>query len=175
MPDYRRYRLPGGCYFFTVNLLRTETICSSAKSNVCGWRYARCVRCTHFTWTAGSCFPNTCTASGPCRPATTTSRIAGAPSRRSSHAASRRTTAGRRCESRAVERGIWQRRFREHGIRDDRDYSAHRDYPHFNPVKHGLVQRVRDWPYSTFLRLVKQEIYLVDWAGGDVEETSVGE
>jgi len=51
------------------------------------------------------------------------------------------------------ERGIWQRRYWEHLIRDEADYRAHMDYVHINPVKHGLVQRVKDWPYSTFHKL----------------------
>ncbi|TND01442.1 MAG: hypothetical protein FD120_2615 [Gammaproteobacteria bacterium] len=65
------------------------------------------------------------------------------------------------------ERGIWQRRYWEHQIRDDRDYAAHMDYLHYNPVKHGLVKRVADWPHSTFHRLVKDGVYSPDWAGGD--------
>ena len=64
------------------------------------------------------------------------------------------------------ERGIWQRRFWEHLIRDDADRQAHMDYVHFNPVKHGLVRRVADWPYSTFHALVKQGLYPLDWGGG---------
>lgn len=64
------------------------------------------------------------------------------------------------------ERGIWQRRYWEHLIRDDADFAAHRDYVHINPVKHGLVQTVADWPYSTFHGLVTQGIYPADWAGG---------
>jgi putative transposase len=52
------------------------------------------------------------------------------------------------------ERGIWQRRYWEHLIRDDADYRAHMDYVHINPLKHGLVRRVGDWPHSTFHRLV---------------------
>lgn len=64
------------------------------------------------------------------------------------------------------ERGIWQRRFWEHLIRDEADYRAHMDYVHINPVKHGLVQRVSDWPYSTFHRLVAEGVYPPDWAGG---------
>ncbi|HZP19268.1 MAG TPA: transposase [Bauldia sp.] len=50
------------------------------------------------------------------------------------------------------EKGIWQRRFWEHTIRDERDLAAHIDYVHFNPVRHGLVTRARDWPHSTFHR-----------------------
>jgi putative transposase len=67
------------------------------------------------------------------------------------------------------ERGIWQRRFWEHLIRDEADYQAHMDYLHFNPVKHGHVVRVRDWPYSTFHRLVAKGVYPLDWAGGSEE------
>jgi putative transposase len=64
------------------------------------------------------------------------------------------------------ERGIWQRRYWEHLIRDDADMQAHMDYVHFNPVKHGLVRCVADWPHSTFHRLVKAGVYPPDWAGG---------
>ena len=62
------------------------------------------------------------------------------------------------------ERGIWQRRYWEHLIRDERDFSAHMDYVHINPLKHGLVQRVIDWPYSTFHSLVQDGLYPENWA-----------
>ena len=48
------------------------------------------------------------------------------------------------------ENGLWQRRYWEHSIRDCVDLAKHVDYIHFNPVKHGLVTRVRDWPHSSF-------------------------
>ena len=67
------------------------------------------------------------------------------------------------------ERGIWQRRYWEHTIRDENDFARHIDYVHINPVKHGLVSRVRDWPYSSFHRMVKLGLYPEDWAG-DVKE-----
>jgi putative transposase len=63
------------------------------------------------------------------------------------------------------ERAIWQRRFWEHQIRDEHDCRAHFDYVHFNPVKHGLVARVRDWPFSTFHRYVNRGVYPLEWAG----------
>jgi putative transposase len=63
------------------------------------------------------------------------------------------------------ERGIWQRRFWEHTIRYDNDYWHHVNYVHFNPLKHGLVNRVVDWPYSSFHRAVKQGIYTNNWCG----------
>ena len=77
--------------------------------------------------------------------------------------------------ARKGERGIWQRRFWEHTIRDDRDYEAHIDYVHINPVKHGIAARVRDWPYSSFHRFVRQGLYLANWAGGDAPDVVGGE
>jgi putative transposase len=61
------------------------------------------------------------------------------------------------------ENTIWQRRFWEHQIRDEADLHRHLDYIHYNPVKHGLVERVLDWPHSTFHRYVKQGLYPVNW------------
>jgi putative transposase len=70
-------------------------------------------------------------------------------------------------DSRAAkgERGIWQRRYWEHTLRDEIDFERHVDYVHINPVKHGLVTQVRDWPYSSFSRMVAQGAYPEDWAG----------
>jgi putative transposase len=65
-------------------------------------------------------------------------------------------------------RGIWQRRFWEHTIRDEIDLENHFDYVHFNPVKHGHVARVRDWPWSTFHRWVAREHYNIQWGAGYV-------
>ncbi|HEX9883594.1 MAG TPA: transposase [Desulfobaccales bacterium] len=60
---------------------------------------------------------------------------------------------------------IWQRRFWEHQIRDDADFERHFHYIHYNPVKHGLVPQVRDWPFSTFHRYVEEGLYSLDWGG----------
>jgi len=73
------------------------------------------------------------------------------------------------------ERGLWQRRYWEHGIRDERDYQRHLDYVHFNPVKHGHVARVADWPYSTFARYVRDGCYPSDWGGGGEDDGGFGE
>ena len=73
------------------------------------------------------------------------------------------------------ERGIWQRRFWEHAIRDDADYTRHMDYVHYNPVKHGYVSAVSRCPYSTFHRWVNAGIYAADWAGDGTEELAAGE
>jgi putative transposase len=65
----------------------------------------------------------------------------------------------------AGERGIWQRHYWEHLIRDELDYQRHVDYVHVNPLKHDLVKRVQDWPYSTFHRCVEKGMYPLDWCG----------
>ena len=63
------------------------------------------------------------------------------------------------------EYNVWQRRFWEHTVRDERDLQAHVDYIHYNPVKHGLVTRVGDWPYSSFHQFVRLGWLSADWAG----------
>ncbi len=61
------------------------------------------------------------------------------------------------------ERGIWQRRYWEHMIRDEDDYNKHMNYIHFNPVKHGLVKGVKDWPHSTFIGVLNKAF--IHWSG----------
>ena len=67
------------------------------------------------------------------------------------------------------EAAVWQRRYWEHTIRDKEDLYRHLDYIHINPVKHGLVQNVRDWKWSSFHRYVRMGLYDADW-GSDVNE-----
>ncbi len=71
----------------------------------------------------------------------------------------------RRSQSRVRkgERGIWQRRFWEHVIRDDRDYEKHVDYIHYNPVKHGYVKRAADWPHSSIHRFIAAGLLPHEW------------
>ena len=64
---------------------------------------------------------------------------------------------------------LWQRRYWEHTIRNDRDFEQHVDYIHFNPVKHGHVSRTCDWPHSSFRRYVARGLVPLDW-GGDVRD-----
>lgn len=62
------------------------------------------------------------------------------------------------------ERGIWQRRYWEHRIRDDADLARHVDYIHINPVKHGHTGAPVDWPYSSIHRYIRQGILPAHWA-----------
>ncbi|MDP2832024.1 MAG: transposase [Pseudomonadota bacterium] len=175
MPDYRRNRVPGGTYFFTVNLLeRSNTL---LVSHVDALREAvRKVRAARpFHIDAWVVLPEHMHAVWTLPPGDTdysarwkAIKIAFAKAIPSTEFRSAvRVTRG--------ERGIWQRRFWEHTIRDEQDYAAHVDYVHINPMKHGLVACVGDWPYSSFHRYVTQGIYAPDWGGQGVEDLPAGE
>jgi len=175
MPDYRRNRIPGGTYFFTVNLLERSS--SMLVTHIDALRDAvRTVRARrpfhidawvvlpdhmHAVWTLPA---DDADYSGRWKAI----KIAFAK-------ALPKTERLSPVRAAKGERGIWQRRFWEHTIRDEQDYAAHVDYVHINPVKHGLVARVRDWPHSSFHRYVAQGVYAPDWAGQGVDDLPAGE
>lgn len=66
-------------------------------------------------------------------------------------------------KNRFGENELWQRRFWEHAIRDEKDYEKHVDYIHYNPVKHGYVNSVKEWPFSTFHQFVQQGLLPLNW------------
>jgi putative transposase len=169
MTAYRRNFVPGGCFFFTVNLadrrwrLLTEHV-DALRSAI------RETRERHpFTIDAIVILPDHLHAvwtmpEGDRDFATRWRLIKSTFSR--SFPAGEFVSASRIAKG---ERGIWQRRYWEHTIRDEEDFARHIDYIHINPVKHRLVTRVRDWPYSSFHRMVGLGVYPEDWAG-DVAE-----
>lgn len=73
------------------------------------------------------------------------------------------------------ERGLWQRRFWEHLIRNQEDFNRHIDYIHWNPVKHGWVNRVSDWPHSSFHAYVARGLYPITWGHDGCFEIPGGE
>jgi len=73
------------------------------------------------------------------------------------------------------ERGLWQRRFWEHLIRDEDDFRRHADYIHWNPAKHGWVKSVVDWPYSGFHAYLRRGVYGSNWGGTDDAGIEAGE
>ena len=174
MPDYRRNRVSGGIYFFTVNLLerRVRLLVEHVDALRNAVRQVRAQRPFHIdAWVVLPDHTH-CVWTLPPGDADYSSRwkaikIAFAK-------ALPRTERLSAVRERKGGRGIWQRHFWEHTIRDDRDYAAHVDYVHINPVKHGLVELVADWLYSSFHRLVTDGIYPQDWAA-DVAALKVGE
>ena len=171
MVRYRRNFIPGGSFFFTVNL--AERRLGLLTGNIDALRSAfRGTRAAHpFTVEAIVVLPdhlhtiwnlpeNDCDYSTRWRLIKSGFSRALPPGERISK--SRRDKG---------ERGIWQRRYWEHTLRDERDFARHMDYIHFNPVKHGLVTRVRDWPHSSFHRFVRNGVYPQDWAGDAANES----
>ena len=163
MPDYRRCRVPGGTYFFTVNLLerRQDTLVRHVDRLREAVRRTRLERPFHIdVWVV---LPDHlhCVWTLPPGDDDFSNRLKAIKIRvvRGLPRTERRSPV-RRAKG---ERGIWQRRFWEHLIRDDRDYARHIDYVHCNPVKHGYVDRVGDWPYSSFNRYVRWGVLPADW------------
>lgn len=175
MPDYRRYRVPGGTYFFTVNLL--ERRLDTLVRHIDHLREAvRGVRQRYpFHIDAWVVLPDhlhcLCTLPEGDADFSTRWRLIKTAFAKALPVTERRSAV--RVARR--ERAIWQRRFWEHAIRDERDYARHMDYIHYNPVKHRYVERVADWPHSTFHRYVARGIYPPNWAGVHESELEAGE
>ena len=166
MTAYRRNSVAGGSYFFTVNL--TERRLRLLTHNIELLRTAfRDTRRRHpFTIDAIVVLPDHIHAvwTLPAGDADFSIRwrlIKAGFSRGLPHG--ERISASR---LRKRERGIWQRRYWEHTLRDEDDFARHVDYIHFNPVKHGHVERAQDWPFSSFRRMVRRGFYPEHWAGG---------
>lgn len=163
MSQYRRNRIAGGTYFFTVNLQDRRSDALVARIDVlrAAVREVRSVmpfhadawvvlpEHLHCLWTLPA---------GDVDFSTRWKRIKARFSQ-SIPVAEHRTASQRR----RGERGIWQRRFWEHTIRDDADFAAHFDYIHFNPVRHGLVANAFDWPFSSLRRCIAEGLYPKDW------------
>ena len=163
MPNYRRVWVPGGTYFFTVNLLerRRSLLIDHVDSLRNAFREARVAR--PFVMPAYVILPDHlhCLWRLPDGDADIATRW-----RHIKTLFSRSLPADERRSERRVrksERGIWQRRYWEHLIRDERDLRNHIDYIHFNPVKHRLVACVADWPHSSFHRFVADGRLSPDW------------
>ena len=167
MPHYIRATIPGGTFFFTVALLerRRRLLVEHIDELRAAFRNVR--RTRPFAIDAVVILPDHlhCIWTLPAGDAdfSTRWRLIKAAFARSIPNGERLSTR----RERTGERGIWQRRFWEHAIRDDTDRARHVDYIHFNPVKHGHVGRAADWPYSSFHRYVRAGIYPSDWAADD--------
>ena len=159
MSNYRRAKVPGGTYFFTVNLLerRRRLLIEHIDDLRAAFRATHAVR--PFEVIAIVILPDHlhCLWRLPPGDSDNANRWAQIKS-----GFSRRLPPGERRSAQRIcrrERGIWQRRYWEHLIRDDNDLQRHADYIHFNPVKHGHVSRVVDWPYWSFRQWVADGMY----------------
>jgi REP-associated tyrosine transposase len=172
MVHYRRNLVPGGTFFFTVTLAdrRDTTLVDRITALRDAFRVARSER--PFAVDAIVVLPDHLHAmmtlpSGDADFSGRWRRIKAL----FTHRVVREGLAVER--NRRGEFALWQRRFWEHTIRDEADFARHVDYIHFNPVKHGLVSRVGDWPHSSFHQYVRRGVLPADW-GGDVRSVSGG-
>lgn len=165
MTNYRRYRIDGGTYFFTVNLAERQR--SLLTERIDALREAfRVVKNAHpFVIDAVVVLPEHLHTIWTLPQGDDDFSLRW---RQIKSAFSRAIEKDERISNsrlRKQERGVWQRRFWEHAIRDEDDFNRHIDYIHINPVKHGYVKRAADWQFSSFHRYVKLGILPADWAG----------
>lgn len=177
MSRYRRAAVAGGTFFFTVNLANRQSTRLTDHIDVLRAAYARVARERPFETVAVCILPDHLHAVWRLPEAdgdfsTRWQRIKAEFSRYFPAQAERSQS-----KRRNREKGIWQRRFWEHQIRNPVDLQRHVDYIHFNPVKHGWVDCVREWRYSSFHRYVRAGVLPIDWGLGTVidEPLTVGE
>lgn len=168
MPDYRRAKVVGGTYFFTVVTYRRQRFLCKENVRAALRDGIQTTRATHpFTIDAWVLLPDHlhCIWTLPSNDADFGIRWAMIKRVVTKQCASVFYRDDQMTESKRERREstIWQRRFWEHMIRDERDFEKHVDYIHYNPVKHNLVSRVIDWPYSTFHRYLRNGLYSKEW------------
>jgi len=168
MSRYRRSLLAGGTYFFTVVTYRRQTILCDEMFRHALRSAIESVRVSRpFTIDAWVLLPDHlhCIWTLPKDDADFSTRWMMIKRKVSIACTSQYEHANWLTPSKQKHREstIWQRRFWEHQIRDDIDYAKHLDYLHFNPVKHGLTNQAKDWPYSSFHRYVKDGFYEENW------------
>jgi putative transposase len=169
MPQYRRART-GPTYFFTLVTYRRQPILCLPPMRSALRRALEDVRATRpFHIDAWVLMPDHmhCIWTLPDGDVDYSTRWALIKSSVSRFAGISTQPAGTTSTSRIKHRDatIWQRRFYEHRIRDERDFEIHMDYVHFNPVRHGHAESVAAWPFSTFHRHVREGMYAPDWGG----------
>ncbi len=164
MSNYRRQHLLGGTYFFTVNLLERRGRLLVEHIGLLREAFKEARRFRQFEIIAIAVLPDHlhCIWRLPEGDSNNATRW-----RHIKSAFCSQLPKGERISKSRVkrnERGIWQRRFWEHVISDDNDLANHINYVYINPLKHGYVARVCDWPYSSFHRDVKLGNYPENWS-----------
>lgn len=170
MATYRRAIVPGGCFFFTVNTERRQRLLTEPAVIEALRGAFRAVRRDHpFTIDAIVVLPDHLHTIWTLPQDDADYALRWNLIKRETSIAVRHLliAAPRASLRKRHEIGLWQRRYWEHQIRDDRDFGRHVDYIHWNPVKHGHVMHAADWPHSSFHQYVRQGRLPVDWATED--------
>jgi len=169
MPEYRRLWIPGGTFFFTVVTYKRRPILCRDESRAALRKAITDTRINYpFETIAWVLLPNHlhCIWKLPEGDSdySTRWRLIKARFSRTFDAPLESPSGPNASRERHAERHIWQRRFWEHGIRNQDDLNRHIDYVHFNPVKHGLVEEPEQWPYSTYHGWVKVGVGVMEHA-----------
>lgn len=181
MSHYRRANIAGATYFFTVVAYRRHPILCDPLMRAALRHAIQTIRARHpFTVDAWVLLPDHlhCLWSLPPEDADFAKRwkLIKQSVSRACAAVYHRADWMTASKIKHRESTLWQRRYWEYCIRSEVDFSPHIDYLYINPLKHGYVARVCDWPYSTFHRDVSRGIYSLDWAGtGEAAEWDTGE
>jgi putative transposase len=182
VPNYRRDRTPGGTWFFTVvTAQRRPWLCTPAALHALRHSFAAVAQRHPFRIVAGVILPDHLHViwTQPGGDADFGKRWSQIKRGIGAALADRRgelpETPLSSSQCRRHERGLWQRRFWEHRIRDEEDLQHHVEYIHFNPVKHGLARCVAEWPHSSFHRFVANGWLPADWAGDAEGKDDFGE
>jgi putative transposase len=172
MPNYRRNYVPGGTYFFTCVTYRRRKIFTTDLARRCLREAIQTVRTDHpFTVIAIALLPDHLHTvwtlppndiSYPLRWMRIKNEFTKAWLARGGSELQQSQS-----RERQGQRGIWHKRYWEHTVDDEDDLKRCVDYTHWNPRKHNLVERVRDWNWSTFSRFVTAGEYDLDWGGVD--------
>lgn len=171
MARYRRLRTKGGSYFFTVALADRTSDFLTANVDLIRAAYCATQKAAPFQCDAFVLLPDHIHAVWTLPPGDDDFSIRWA--RFKAYISRRQPPSAVRSPSKIArrEKGLWQRRFWEHAIRDHEDYVRHVAYCWGNPVKHGLIATPQEWPYSSFHRDVKRGVVPSDWTGV-VDETN---
>ena len=171
MPNYRRVIIEGGIYFFTLTTNNRQKIFLSSSARDIFLEAVNHVMNFHpFSTEAYCILPDHIHLLWrmPEEDANYSTRISEIKKRFSKEFCAKYPSIVKRNEFQVNrgESGVWQRRFWEHYIRDETDLNNHINYIHFNPVKHGIVRQVRDWPSSSFFNYARSGHYQIDWGEG---------
>lgn len=175
MPEYRRARTPGATFFFTVNThLRQPFLIDSDVRAALREGIDRVRSTMPFQIDAWVLLPDHlhCVWTLPVGDADFSTRwrvIKTIVTQRCSPRLNKREMLSERRVAKN-QSSLWQQRFWEHQIRDDEDFTRHVDYIHWNPVKHGHVVQVGDWPYSSVHRYMRQGLLSANWAGVGIDQ-----
>ena len=164
--QYRRARAKGGTYFFTlVTHKRREILCDLENVKLLREAFKYVMDRHPFTIDAHVILPDHLhfiwTLPSGDNDFSTRWRLIKSFFTRNIDPRYKEQTCGSRLAKK--EQTIWQRRFWEHKVRDEKDMKSHIEYIHFNPVKHGLVKAPCDWQLSSFHKYVQSELYELEW------------